>query len=286
MSETKKKKPFAIDREQRQQRQQTTKRKNRTLIRIDSGKKFTLDKTIETSPERAESLQIVREMAQAFIGTIEYYKADYGGSHSHDEAIKQAESMNEWRRQQVENQEPSKISWADIAAIGEKSIDDSLIVWARIRDAADDELECGGRAAQVSGNSTTPFELAQFLAIRDAFADQWQPQGGIESAMIDMLTISFSLQMYWSQIAHRRAVDTHNNQEKDLRKWENKGWKSPYQYEANAIEQAYKLADSYNRQFLRVLRQLRDLRRYAPVIIQNNGGQVNIGEQQVNIKPE
>lgn len=285
MSETKKKKLFAIDREQRQQRRQATTRKNRTLIIKDNGgEKFTFDKVIETSPERAEGLQIVREMAQAFIGTIEYYKADYGGSHSHDEAIKKAESMNEWRREQVENQEPSKISWADIAAIGEKSIDDSFVVWARIRDAADDELEGGGRAAQVSGNSTTPFELAQFLAIRDAFADQWQPQGGIESAMIDMLTISFSPQMYWSQIAHRRAIEIHKNQEKDLRKWENKGWKSPYQHEAGAIEQAYKLADSYNRQFLRVLRQLRDLRRYAPVIIQNNGGQVNIGEQQVNVK--
>ena len=56
------------------------------------------------------------------------------------------------------------------------------------------------------------------------------------------------------------------------------------EYEAAAIEQAYKLADSYNRQFLRVLRQLRDLRRYAPVIIQNNGGQVNVGNQQVNVQ--
>jgi hypothetical protein len=90
--------------------------------------------------------------------------------------------------------------------------------------------------------------------------------------------------MYWSTIAHRRAVEIHNNQEKELNRFENKGWKSPYQYEANAVDQAHRLADGYNRQFLRVLRQLRDLRRYAPVIIQNNGGQVNIGEQQVNVK--
>jgi hypothetical protein len=96
--------------------------------------------------------------------------------------------------------------------------------------------------------------------------------------MIDMMTIAFSLQMYWSEIAHQRSVEIYNNQEKELKRQENKGWKSPYQHEAGAIDQAYKLADSYNRQFLRVLRQLRDLRRYAPVIIQNNGGQVNISE--------
>ncbi len=102
--------------------------------------------------------------------------------------------------------------------------------------------------------------------------------------MIDMMTIAFSLQMYWSTVAHQRAIQTHDNQEKDLSRYENKGWKSPYQYEAGAIEQAHKLADSYNRQFLRVLRQLRDLRRYAPVIIQNNGGQVNVGAQQINVQ--
>jgi hypothetical protein len=283
MSETKKKKPFAIDRETRQYRKQTKTLKNRTLFRKEGGEKFTLDKTIEKSAERAEGLHIIREMARAFIGTVEYYKADYGGSHSHEEAMKQAESMNEWRREQIEKQDPSKVSWSNLAAVAETSIEDSLVFWARIREAADDELECGGRAAHVSSSSTTPFELAQFLAIRDAFADHWQPQGGIESAMIDMLTISFSLQMYWAQIAHRRALATHNSQEKELGRYENKGWKSPYQGEAEALEQAHRLADSYNRQFLRVLRQLRDLRRYT-VVIQNNGGQVNVGAQQVNVQ--
>ena len=102
--------------------------------------------------------------------------------------------------------------------------------------------------------------------------------------MIDMMTIAFSLQMYWSTVAHQRSIEIHDTQEKELSRYENKGWKSPHQYEAAAVEQAYKLADSYNRQFLRVLRQLRDLRRYAPVIIQNNGGQVNVGNQQVNVQ--
>jgi hypothetical protein len=47
------------------------------------------------------------------------------------------------------------------------------------------------------------------------------------------------------------------------------------------------LFKKYNRQFLRVLRQLRDLRRYSPVEIQNNGGQVNVAAngnaQQVSV---
>jgi hypothetical protein len=43
-------------------------------------------------------------------------------------------------------------------------------------------------------------------------------------------------------------------------------WVVPaFESEADAVGQAHRLADGYNRQFLRVLRQPSDLRRYAPV---------------------
>ncbi|HET8670641.1 MAG TPA: hypothetical protein VFM05_08475 [Candidatus Saccharimonadales bacterium] len=67
-----------------------------------------------------------------------------------------------------------------------------------------------------------------------------------------------------------------------MRRFESSGWKSPYQSEADAVDQAHRLADGYNRRFLRVLRQLRDLRRYTPVVIQN-AQQVNVGNQQLNV---
>jgi hypothetical protein len=167
--------------------------------------------------------------------------------------------------------------------VGEHGMGEALALWTRVREAADDELETGRRAAKVAGNHTGAYALAQFLAVRDAFADQWQPRGGIESAMVDMLTVAYSLQMYWSTIAHERALHDHDEQLKDVHRFETKGWRSTYQCAADAVEQAYRLADGYNRQFLRVLRQMRDLRRYSPVVIQNNGGQVNVGAQQVNV---
>jgi hypothetical protein len=61
------------------------------------------------------------------------------------------------------------------------------------------------------------------------------------------------------------------------------GWLPPSQEVSEAIEQGYKLADGYHRQFMRTLRQLRDLRRYMPSVIVNNGGQVNVANQQVNV---
>jgi hypothetical protein len=44
------------------------------------------------------------------------------------------------------------------------------------------------------------------------------------------------------------------------------------------------MCDRFHRLFIRTLRALRDLRRYQPpVVVQNVGGQVNIGEHQTNI---
>ena len=43
------------------------------------------------------------------------------------------------------------------------------------------------------------------------------------------------------------------------------------------------MAERWNRVFLRTLRALRDLRRYAPTVMIQNAEQVNIGGQQLNL---
>ena len=52
--------------------------------------------------------------------------------------------------------------------------------------------------------------------------------------------------------------------------------------EAAYVERALKMADRFQRMFMRSLRALRDLRRYTPRIMIHNQGQVNIAQQQVN----
>jgi hypothetical protein len=287
MTQKKKKRSYEVDHDERNKRRRALHRSERVHLMIpDEGDKIENRRVIETSLEQTEGRQIVAEMAQAFISTVEFYKTEYGGSKPHDEAVKEALSMTEHRREWVQGLQPEKVDWGHIAAVAEVSMEDGLQLWSRVREAADDELETGRRAAKITGSNTEAYALAQFLAIRDAFADQWQPQGGIESAMIDMMAVSFSLQMHWSTIAYERTERRHNEQRKEVQRFESQGWKSPYQSEADAVDQAHRLADGYNRQFLRVLRQLRDLRRYAPVVIQNNGGQVNVAGQQVNVNKQ
>jgi hypothetical protein len=51
-------------------------------------------------------------------------------------------------------------------------------------------------------------------------------------------------------------------------------WNRPHVTEQQALDSAVQMADRFNRIFVRTLRQLRDLRRYSPVTI-NNPNQVN-----------
>jgi hypothetical protein len=65
-------------------------------------------------------------------------------------------------------------------------------------------------------------------------------------------------------------------------------WFRPYVSEEQAINHAAQMADRWNKAYMRTLRQLTNLRRLSPVII-NHPNQVNVasnGGQQVNVAGE
>lgn len=76
-----------------------------------------------------------------------------------------------------------------------------------------------------------------------------------------------------------------NEKTKNTQSWQEGYWFPPYVSEQQAVEDAVQMADRWNRMFISTLRQLRDLRRYLPVTI-NNSNQVNIANddgQQINV---
>jgi len=87
----------------------------------------------ETSPEDAEARQILVEAAQSFIGTIEFYKSEFGGGKPHDEAVKETLQIYECRRQYVAGLQPPEVTWGHFAAVAEVNTDDALKLWARVR---------------------------------------------------------------------------------------------------------------------------------------------------------
>ena len=130
-----------------------------------------------------------------------------------------------------------------------------------------------------------PGERAQFLAIRQGFIEEWQPRGGLEQALIDSLAQAYASYLFWMERLHVTATteaERHKHQLKTTGRWE-----APRVEPAAWIEEAAGMADRFNRLFLRTLRQLRDLRRYAPApVVVQSAGQVNIGGQQVNVQSD
>lgn len=244
------------------------------------GERAELEVVALTNDVEVEARMLAATLAPTHAAQVAFYKAH--GVEDEEKARSHADDMRQYSAEQARICPPQDQSWSRLGALAEIDLRAACVEWVKVQAYAFDELEYGLRVAEATSN-TTPLERARFFAVRDKFIDQWQPAGGIDAALIDMLASAFSLYLHWTEIAHKRAIEMNDSMRQELKRYEDRGWKSPYQSAADAVEQAHKLADSYNRQFLRVLRQMRDLRRYTPPLIVNNGGQVNVANQQVNV---
>jgi hypothetical protein len=108
-----------------------------------------------------------------------------------------------------------------------------------------------------------------------------------------MMAQAYFQWQYWFEETVKRSQTDERREHPEYSKWkadrQAEGWTGghwlrPYVSEQQAIEHAVQMADRWNRIFMRTLRQLRDLRRYSTVTI-NNANQVNIateGGKQIN----
>jgi hypothetical protein len=248
----------------------------------------------EQEAAEAEPRALAARLAPLYAETVKFYVKDYYGPfdaegkklsdrEACERGLKHAEELMPYRANEARNSPPQGITWSELDALVGEDFQAGLAKWQEIRQAARDEYTSGMRIADLCGEQASPFQRAQFLAVHENLAEGWQPQNGVEWSLVDILAQTFSLYLYWTQIAHMRAVNEAEETQKSVRK---SGRSSvSKQYVADSIEQAYRLADGYHRQYMRTLRQMRDLRRYAPPVIVNNGGQVNVGAQQVNVAP-
>jgi hypothetical protein len=173
-----------------------------------------------------------------------------------------------------------QLTWHQLAHLTEQDPQAAYERWSEIMHQARQELDSGQRAAAAAQLFDNPWEHAQFLAIRQSLAAEWQPTHGPEDRLIDMMAHAFEGWLFWmkrstTQSNLQAVSESHSIAE--LGKW-----RPPTIGEAAALEQSMAMAERFNRIFLRTLRALRDLRRYAPSVTIQSAGQVNIGAQQVN----
>jgi hypothetical protein len=158
---------------------------------------------------------------------------------------------------------PEELTWADLQEIlgqtGERAADR----WEEVKQAALEELRSGHWAGGVlEGDDPRPYRLARFLAIRAELTEGWQPRNGVERQLIDLMAQAQSAMFFWQEHLYARAC-VEGYEPADL---------------------AGAMVERFHKMYVRTLRALQDLRRYAPVVVVQNAEQVNVGQQQLNMR--
>lgn len=232
--------------------------------------------------QAAEAFTLASEMARAYAAMVQYYRKRYGMTDA--EADKKAQELLTLPggKDQALTLAPDQVQWWNLGELTGEDPQRAVIAWARLKAEARAELATGHRIAKAAeGWSSGPWGRAQFLAIRQSMLDGWAPAPGVETALVDTLATAHHSYLFWLE---RLTTECTNDAELEQADINNMGkWRPVRITEAESVERAAAMVDRWNRIFLRTLRALRDLRRYSSPVHIENAGQVNIGEQQVNV---
>jgi hypothetical protein len=189
------------------------------------------------------------------------------------------------------------VSWHDLTAYGEANPDDVSALWQRLKDEAAKDLFTGARVGKALERplAARPLDRAAFLVILGGLRTSLEPRDALELLLVQQMASAFEMHLRWQKILvrrmeeevwqaesdKRRVVETMSRRERE-RYEDSHGWLPPRLAETEALEQAAILADRSQRQFLRLMKAFRDNRKQFSALIVA-GGQVNIGEQQINV---
>jgi hypothetical protein len=198
---------------------------------------------------------------------------------------------------QPEDQASDQVSWFELSHLTETDPERGERLWQRIKDDARLELARGVRSSRTVEPKVggSPIHRARFAAIVQGLAASLQPRDGLEELLIHQMACAYELHLHWQECAsdraqqeewegdrdRRNAVRNMSAREKERYDYDH-GWMPPRVGTAEAIDQAVTIADRYQRSFLRLMKAFRDNRRLFSTLVVT-GGQVNVGEQQVNV---
>jgi hypothetical protein len=255
---------------------------------------------------------LLMELQHAYIERVAFYRSKMGGALSLEDA--RASAYHACR----DNEEAERI-YEKIMRVPLDSIDFVSLfemwpvaprvaesIWEMLKSEAGDKFESGHMATDAMypvHYMRTAWNVASYLGLRESFVAEWQPRGGIELSLIDMLAQAFLQYQFWVKQSVLRSETREREVHPEYEKWQSYRdpkardmsgfidgyWFRPFVSERNAIEHAAQMADRWNRIYMRTLRNMRDLRRYSVPVTINNPQQVNIaadGGQQVNVIKE
>lgn len=253
---------------------------------------------------------LLRTLSNAYVDQVAYYRSEEGGVLPLEEARARAyrKCENEEEAQKLFSQMMSIpanwISLGDLLRMIGFAPRTAENMWEMMKREAQKDVESGHLASKALipvHYMQEAWAIASYLGLRESLAAEWEPRGGIELNLIDMLAQAFLQYQYWVKESVLRTQTAPRTEEPEYTQWKQyksaaakaNGWSHgwwdiPYVREQEAIEHAAQMADRWNRIYMRTLRNLRDLRRYSVPVTINNPQQVNIaadGGQQVNVAP-
>ncbi len=192
-----------------------------------------------------------------------------------DEAARRARQIQvPYTVEELRTLAPERVSWEHLEKMQDSEPQQAWEKWDSILTYVEQRLQGGIMGAAAVGNAT-PFQQAEYQAVRDELGIEWQPRNGIERTLIEQMAMAHVQLLRWQQ----RMIYLLGSDE-----WETPKNADPLPLRvttAQAVEQAGQMADKFSRIFLRTLRALQNMRR-VPIIVQN-AGQVNVGEKQINV---
>ena len=249
-----------------------------------------------------------RQMSRNLISTVAYCRSLEGGPISPEKAWAVAyqkctngdealEKLNELLRAPLQD-----LSFLDLLELHEQAPRVAEEFWEHAKREGQREFESGHAAA----NAVLPIEYerklwnaAKYLGVRESFVEEWMPAGGIELSLVDVLAQAYFQFQYWTEQTvlraqgkpryHSNAYSKWVSEQKETYggqgRWDPGDWHLPALSEKESIEHAAQMADRFHKMYTRTLKQMREHRRYSPVVI-NKAEQVNIaadGGQQINV---
>ena len=231
-----------------------------------------------------EAAAVARRMADGYARMVAFEREHLGETPAEAEGSARRQASDAEDRARILATPADRLSWWALSRLVERDPDAGQRCWEAVKAAARDDLAGGHRAGVTLEHGTgSPWERARFLAIREALLEEWRPRGGMERTLLDTMAQAQACYLFWLERLHARAVS--DAQGEDFTAKKDGHYQTPRISAAEAEEQAAAMMDRFNRLFLRTLRALRDLRRYAGPVIVQQAGQVNIGDQQVNVAP-
>ena len=168
------------------------------------------------------------------------------------------------------------ITWGDVGTLWKESPAEGVELWRALRIEAQYEFfsgHYGARAFEVMSYQHEAWRRAQYLAVRDGLIDEWKPRGASEMILIDTMTQAYVMQIEWTEKAMKRLHGQPRLESYEFTEWKRQRklearcnqwregeWDVPYQHEAEALEQAFRMVDLCQKTFQRALRQLANVR--------------------------